>query len=259
MVHLRVSAGTSLSTLTPIPVNTDTWTDISSPAFEGRLAVQIKGYVGPNGNRATSTYFDRADRRGKTWSVAFQGRFLQEIGADELMFGNTFDRPIILPWGSSAVLSFMTLVDPTLSHDLGGKRPWALSPAIASFPFLAHARGETLPEVRHPSEVLGEGGWEMYEDGPGAAGEAEGGGANGAGNANLTVPSLSVPNGKGGNGGSGTSTPRQSGASGTSTPRPGLHAPAERRNWFAKVENRRAVTFGPEVRPSLSHHTLNSC
>ncbi|KZT53098.1 DUF1769-domain-containing protein [Calocera cornea HHB12733] len=218
MVHLRVTAGTSLATLAPIPVNTDEWTDISSRAFQGRLAVQINGYVGPNGNRAKSKYFERPDRKGKTWSIAFQGRFLEEISADDLLFGNTFDRPITLPWGSSAVLSFMSLVDPTLSHDLSAKRPWALSPAISSFPFMAHARGTVLPEERHPSEVLGEGGWEMYE-GKEGAGAGEGSG------------SLS--------GGSGST-------SGTSTPRKGLDGPAERKSWFGKVENRRAVTFGPD-------------
>jgi len=221
MVRMRVLAGTSLSSLQPIPVNTDAWTDISSSQFEGRLAVQIKGYVGPKGEKPESHFFERADRRGKTWSVAFQGRFLEEISADELMFGNTFDRPISLPWGSSAVLSFMSLVDPTLSHDLQSQRPWAMSPAISSFPFMSHSKGKGLPEEKHPSEVLGEGGWELPHAAAGAS-AAEGTlGGNGNGNGN-------------GNGGSGTSTPKKA-----------LDLPAERKAWFGKAENRKAVVFGP--------------
>lgn len=38
---------------------------------------------------------------------AFIGRFLKEYSADDILFGNTFDRPLSLPWGSGAALSFM--------------------------------------------------------------------------------------------------------------------------------------------------------
>ncbi|EJU02289.1 hypothetical protein DACRYDRAFT_99950 [Dacryopinax primogenitus] len=239
MVHLRVYAGTSVQNLSLIPVNTNTWVDISSPQFEGRVAVQLKGYIGPRGEKPQSKYFERPDRKGKTWSVAFQGRFLEEISADDLMFGNIFDRPIILPWGTSAVMSFMSLVDPTLTHDLYAPRPWALSPAISSFPFLSHARGSSLPEERHPSEVLGEGGWELP-----AVIRGLGGGGSG----------WSTPR-------SGTSTPRSGYASGrstpklgngvlpgsgTATPRKGLEGAQERKAWYKEAENRRAVILGPE-------------
>ena len=37
----------------------------------------------------------------------FVGRFLQEYSADDILFGNTFDRPLKLPWGSGAALRFM--------------------------------------------------------------------------------------------------------------------------------------------------------
>ena len=35
------------------------------------------------------------------------GRFLKEYNADELLFGNIFDRPLKLPWVFSAALRFM--------------------------------------------------------------------------------------------------------------------------------------------------------
>ncbi len=38
------------------------------------------------------------------------GRFLKEYSADELLFGNVFDRSLKLPWGFSAALKFMKYV-----------------------------------------------------------------------------------------------------------------------------------------------------
>ena len=35
------------------------------------------------------------------------GRFLKNYLADDILFGNTFDRPLKLPWGTSAALRFM--------------------------------------------------------------------------------------------------------------------------------------------------------
>jgi hypothetical protein len=35
------------------------------------------------------------------------GRFLKPYSADDILFGNTFDKPLKLPWGSSAALKFM--------------------------------------------------------------------------------------------------------------------------------------------------------
>lgn len=35
------------------------------------------------------------------------GRFLEHHSSDDILFGNTFDRPLKLPWGSGAALKFM--------------------------------------------------------------------------------------------------------------------------------------------------------
>ena len=40
-------------------------------------------------------------------TLRFSGRFLRPISADDVLFGNTFDRPLKLPWGSGAALKFM--------------------------------------------------------------------------------------------------------------------------------------------------------
>ncbi len=38
------------------------------------------------------------------------GRFLREYSADDLLFGNVFERPFKLPWGFGAALKFMQYV-----------------------------------------------------------------------------------------------------------------------------------------------------
>jgi hypothetical protein len=38
------------------------------------------------------------------------GRFLVPHSADDILFGNTFDHPLKLPWGMGAVLKFMKSV-----------------------------------------------------------------------------------------------------------------------------------------------------
>ncbi|KAL0960212.1 hypothetical protein HGRIS_011846 [Hohenbuehelia grisea] len=118
MTRLRVLAGPSPESLVPIThlVNTSMPHLISSDVFEGRIVVGIKNLNG-QGN-GSSGYFDRNDRRDVTWSIQMQGRFLVPYSADDILFGNTFDKPLGLPWGSSAALKFMQYIDPTLEHDL---------------------------------------------------------------------------------------------------------------------------------------------
>jgi len=123
--RLRVLAGPSPSQLSDISdfVNTARPHTIKSDRFQGRLVVHIKGFPGA----PESEYFEREDRKGITWSIQMQGecqellenpwlmsyrigRFLQEHSADDILFGNTFDRPLKLPWGSTAALKFMQYV-----------------------------------------------------------------------------------------------------------------------------------------------------
>ncbi|RDB30093.1 hypothetical protein Hypma_014003 [Hypsizygus marmoreus] len=137
--RLRVLAGTSLSTLVPITdlVNTTNPHKLSSELFDGEVVVNIKGFPTRHGDE----YFGREDRRGITWSIQVRGRFLTPHSADDILFGNTFDRPLWLPWGSGAALKFMHYIDPTLEHDLiSPTKPWALSPLIATMPHFMHTR-----------------------------------------------------------------------------------------------------------------------
>ncbi|KAI0659685.1 DUF1769-domain-containing protein [Cubamyces menziesii] len=149
MPHLRVLAGPSTSEqdLVPLRVNSGVPVKISSDAFEGQVAVFIKGLADAEGGIEDSDYFRK--RSGVTWSIQVQGRFLREYNADELLFGNIFERPFKLPWGFSAALKFMNFIDPTLEHDLASRtKPWALSPLVATMPYLRHqdtSRGAPAP------------------------------------------------------------------------------------------------------------------
>ncbi|KAF8966559.1 hypothetical protein BDZ97DRAFT_1917380 [Flammula alnicola] len=141
--RLRVLAGTSPETMVPITslVNTSSSYTLSSPLFEGKVNVQIKGMTDEKGRVRDSKYFNREDKVGITWSIQVQGRFLVPQSADDILFGNTFDRPLKLPWGTSAVLKFMHYIDPTLEHDLASSsKPWALSPMISTMPHFMHTR-----------------------------------------------------------------------------------------------------------------------
>lgn len=151
MPRLRVLAGPSPSKLSPISVNTSQAHDVSSDVFEGRVVVHIKGFNTDGGeDEATlgpERYFDREDRQNITWSIQVQGRFLREYDADDVLFGNVFDRPLKLPYGTSFVLTpvlrFMNYVDPTLQHDLlSQSKPWALSPLISTMPHFSHRKLE---------------------------------------------------------------------------------------------------------------------
>ncbi|PPR04581.1 hypothetical protein CVT24_012009 [Panaeolus cyanescens] len=141
--RLRVLAGTSASTMHPITdlVNTGTPHPLRSSVFEGSIIAYIKGFTDEHGNPRDSEYFHRSDREGVTWSIQVQGRFLVPFSSDDILFGNTFDKPLKLPWGTSAVLKFMNYIDPTLDHDLGSTtKPWALSPLVSTMPHMTHQR-----------------------------------------------------------------------------------------------------------------------
>ncbi|KAH6896246.1 hypothetical protein BKA70DRAFT_1316696 [Coprinopsis sp. MPI-PUGE-AT-0042] len=124
---LRVTAGPSQDQMKPITVNSGRAHRITSNLFDGEVAAYIKDF-----------YFRRYDRQGVTWSIQVRGRFLVPHSADDILFGNTFDRPFHLPWGTSAVLNY---IDPTLEHDLQSQtKPWALSPLLSTMPHFAHHR-----------------------------------------------------------------------------------------------------------------------
>ncbi|CAO1632175.1 unnamed protein product [Parajaminaea phylloscopi] len=136
---LHISAGPEAGKLSPVAVNHDEIPcEIESAGFRGRVTVRIKSFTGhdPEGveHKSDSEYFDESYRKGITWSVQMQGRFLKEVSTDDVVFGNEFDKPIRshLPYGTSLALQFVKVVDPNMQHDLYSDKPWAYSPFIAT-------------------------------------------------------------------------------------------------------------------------------
>jgi hypothetical protein len=70
--HLRILAGPDTHSLQPITtlVNTGKAHAVKSDAFEGEVAVYIKGFPGEEGGEA---YFDAPERKGVTWSIQARG------------------------------------------------------------------------------------------------------------------------------------------------------------------------------------------
>lgn len=175
--RLRVFAGTSIQTLQDISpsVNTRQPHRLQSNLFEGEVVVNIKGFVDPDTEQVKDPeYFSREDRQRITWSLQVQGRFLEPFSADDVLFGNVFERPLMLPWGSGAAFAFMKFIDPALEHDLtSSTKPWALSPLIATMPHFSYtsirppitattdsdsaddpARDSLIPKIFPPSQSL---------------------------------------------------------------------------------------------------------
>jgi hypothetical protein len=73
--RLRVRIGPSMDKLVCITdkVNSGKAHDISSELFEGKVAINIKGFTNPSGEELSTEYFDREDRKGITWSIQVQG------------------------------------------------------------------------------------------------------------------------------------------------------------------------------------------
>lgn len=74
MPRLRILAGSTSDELVPIQANSGKPTRIASDAFEGEVAVYIKGFTDTEGRVGDSEYFQK--RNGVTWSIQVRGAFL---------------------------------------------------------------------------------------------------------------------------------------------------------------------------------------
>ncbi|GEM07647.1 duf1769 family protein [Rhodotorula toruloides] len=124
--RVRISAGPSLSSLQPLTPNSSP-VRISSPTWDGFISVRLRGYPGEHGLEL---------EEGTTWSICFEGRWKEEVEAEEVMFGNVWEKPI-KSYGTSAALRFMRYVDPSLECDLYADKPWALSPLFATLQYMS--------------------------------------------------------------------------------------------------------------------------
>lgn len=120
---LTVRAGPSIDELKPIAVNDDAHpAHIQTDAFDGFVTVRVRNHP-----PRTSAYFEHSD---DTFCIQVVGRFLKPCTADDLIYGNQFERPLRLPTGSSIAVKFAKWFDPGLKSDLYAPKPHAFSPLI---------------------------------------------------------------------------------------------------------------------------------
>ncbi|PWN41789.1 DUF1769-domain-containing protein [Ceraceosorus guamensis] len=168
---LRISIGCSVDDLKVYNVNSEEAALISTDKFQGRVVVRIKEFTGevpPGKERIAHTeYFDEGVGKGNTWSIQLQGRFLKDVNANDLVWGNQFEKPIrdILPWGTSVALNALGYIDPNLKHDIYADRPWAFSPLIATMTRVNVARVPAAAEAKTAEDAFKSEDWPPFPQG----------------------------------------------------------------------------------------------
>ncbi|CAD6932310.1 unnamed protein product [Tilletia controversa] len=149
---LKVSVGSSVDSLHPVKVNHElSPTTVSNAAFQGRIGIRVKNYHGyaPEGTepKKDSVYFE-GDGYGRsmTWSIQIQGRFLDGVSAEDLVFGNQFDKPI------KQLLPVYLYAD----------EPWAFSPLIGTMYRVNVQRLPQDPESSSAEDLFKLTGWPTF-------------------------------------------------------------------------------------------------
>ncbi|EIW68057.1 hypothetical protein TREMEDRAFT_63945 [Tremella mesenterica DSM 1558] len=114
-------------------------TPLRTSSFEGTVALWLKS---PHEKEAGQEYFSHPSREGMTYAIVVRGRFVDDVSADDIFFGNVFENPVRdhLPWGSSIAMRAMQWLDPSIEMDAYADRPWALSPLLATMNYVSITR-----------------------------------------------------------------------------------------------------------------------
>ncbi|KZV99311.1 hypothetical protein EXIGLDRAFT_252497 [Exidia glandulosa HHB12029] len=143
MPGLRIYLGPSIDEMKPVSVNDGAAHEVANELFQGRVSILIR-----NENEPVHKYFTMSGRERATFSIQMQGRFLEQRSANSVLFGIVFKKQLKLPWGTSAAMQFVQMIDPTLKEDISGRPPWVLSPLLSGMPHLTH---ETVDPSAPPS------------------------------------------------------------------------------------------------------------
>ncbi|KAI8622407.1 hypothetical protein BC830DRAFT_1057231 [Chytriomyces sp. MP71] len=172
--RLLVRIGSSTDDLRLYNVNDDeNPAFVDGPLFVGRVTVRVKGFDGITPDNTLPLATEYWGNRRRIFSVQFQGRFKEEILGEDLVQLATWDRPVKLPFGSSIILNFATMLDSTFSHSLLIDKPWTSSTVLSSQNTLSVRRAPaampTQPiSISESDAVLGKWVWggevELEED-----------------------------------------------------------------------------------------------
>lgn len=136
---LHVTAGSDYDTSKhqTVLVNSPQATHISSEQCTIELSVRIQNYRGlPEDSPPTSPYFSTPTHKKDQYSIEFRLTPHKDISADNLLFGNDFDRPVRdrLPPGFGTAFSIVKrFIDPGLEGDFYSDRPHLYGCALSSF------------------------------------------------------------------------------------------------------------------------------
>lgn len=85
------------------------------------------------------------------------GRLLKDVPAENLVWGNLFEKPIRdrLPWGTSAALKAVSYIDPSLKQDIYADKPWAFSPLIATMTRINVTHVPDAASAKNAEELFG--------------------------------------------------------------------------------------------------------
>ncbi|KAI8330721.1 hypothetical protein BC941DRAFT_506130 [Chlamydoabsidia padenii] len=149
MLSIKIRAGRNFDSLQPISPFTPF--HIDGPFFKGTFDLRIKGLNHPQ-------YF--YDHPNHTFSLHFHGQFFTDhthqtnqrmngkealaifdqlleppssTTADDILFGQQYESPLVLPVGVGMLDKFTQWWDPGLDMHLDEDRPYAFSPLVVSF------------------------------------------------------------------------------------------------------------------------------
>ncbi|KAJ2623655.1 hypothetical protein GGI26_002102 [Coemansia sp. RSA 1358] len=160
---LRVRAGPDMAHLETVDVNYEhVPLKIDSEDFTGYITVRVFGFNGLMADPChppplQSVYFANGFSRRALYSIQVVGRFKGHgLTADNIMFGNYFDRSLPLPPFSGLFEWFMRRMDRTLVLDMKSDTPSAVSPLLATVQKLSYWDGSlhgsetsNLPQINN--------------------------------------------------------------------------------------------------------------
>lgn len=133
---LRVTAGPTYTSQSPIPINASEPTTIDSEHCTAHLRIRIQNFRGlPSNTPSTSPYFDHPAHTSDRYSLEFNFTPKKDYGGQELVLGNDFDHPIKdkLPPGFNQAFSLVKwFVDPGLYGDVYSDEPYLYGPLLSS-------------------------------------------------------------------------------------------------------------------------------
>lgn len=176
VLKLKVTAGPDIDHQTTLYVNDEEHPlDVTSKYFDGRILVRVRDFKGLTPHKSkkpipTTPYFEGNKDQ---FSIQIQGRFKSNFAddddedsgdkywtAEDIVFGNEFERPLRLPPFSSIALAVAKRIDPGLNSDLFSDKPWAFSPFFVTMNVMDVVRGrkrETISSRNDPPRTNNDG------------------------------------------------------------------------------------------------------